>query len=300
MSSIFYTADGQKLNFENFTVEHFSAAKRKSSKHKKGKGVDNAPSTPTPSTPTPSTPTAEIKAEVKSVSSMDLNNGTNKFTLTNDSDNYFRIKDNTGGQLFALGQGGDIYNKANTFMVSTGGDLKLQGGLVINKDRDVLKELDAMKNETHGNGVITITVTFWEAIDVISRGKTFFLKLNDLTDDFDVLKYTGTSGTNFSVKVEFIVKTINEGVNIHYVVVSDDGNRSIVRYPKNQELNYHNNVGWRDQGATAYNHEIKLGNKGTSEDTTHVTIDMYQRGGGFAFIIKGLKNALTNGKVKLL
>jgi len=60
--------------------------------------------------------------------SINLTNNKTKFTLVNDSDNCFRVKDDRGAQVLAINDAGAIYSKGDG-LVLNGNDLSLKGGL---------------------------------------------------------------------------------------------------------------------------------------------------------------------------
>jgi hypothetical protein len=54
------------------------------------------------------------------------------FILQNDTDSYFRLKDNSGGQLLAMGQAGDMWTKGNGLILDSGKNLTIAGSLTTN------------------------------------------------------------------------------------------------------------------------------------------------------------------------
>jgi len=78
---------------------------------------------------------------------INLSNTKTKVSFQNDADNYFRIKDNDGKPLLAIGQGGDIFSKDNNLVLS-GGNLAVKSnitatGAIIN-GRNIIGEIDAI------------------------------------------------------------------------------------------------------------------------------------------------------------
>ena len=65
-----------------------------------------------------------------------LSNNKTKFSLVNDGDDVFRLKDNGGTQLLAINHQGGIWSKDNSLILS-GGNLALTGGLTANGDVNV-------------------------------------------------------------------------------------------------------------------------------------------------------------------
>ena len=53
---------------------------------------------------------------------MSTNNKT-KFSLLNDPDNCFRVKDDRGTQVLAINDGGSIYSKGDGFVLDSSGRL---------------------------------------------------------------------------------------------------------------------------------------------------------------------------------
>ncbi len=155
----------------------------------------------------------------------------------------------------------------------------------------------AFVTEGYGPGVFTFTV--YQAGDGANY-RTRIIKWDQFTDNFDVLNKIGAGGDNVLVRCQFRVKNAKaENTNLAFKVGSDDGNRVIVRYPKQQNSTVDDMKGWKDQGTTFYDYSFTAGPLGSNTDTMDVTIEMYERGGGEAFIIQNLRSAI-DGKFWLL
>jgi len=155
----------------------------------------------------------------------------------------------------------------------------------------------AFVTEGYGPGVFTFTV--YQAGDGANY-RTRIIKWNDFTDNFDVLNKIGVGGDNALVRCQFRVKNARaENTNLAFKVGSDDGNRVIVRYPKQQNSTVDDMKGWKLQGTTFYDYSFTAGPLGSNTDTMDVTIEMYEKEGGESFIIQNLRSAI-DGKFWLL
>ena len=64
---------------------------------------------------------------------INLFNSKTKFSLVNDPDNCFRIKDDRGAQVLAINDGGSIYSKGDGFILS-GNDMTVKGNVSVGAD----------------------------------------------------------------------------------------------------------------------------------------------------------------------
>ena len=96
-----------------------------------------------------------------------LSNNKTKFSLVNDGDDVFRLKDNGGGQLLAINHQGGIWSKDNSLILS-GGNLALTGGLTSNGP--ISSGVNAWNTSRDG-----INRTYYE-----NNGRTFYGSANGI------------------------------------------------------------------------------------------------------------------------
>ena len=144
---------------------------------------------------------------------INLFNSKTKFSLVNDPDNCFRIKDDRGAQVLAINDGGSIYSKGDGFILS-GNDMTVKGSVNVGADL-------FFPNQTTIKGAGRLHMTGEELLYILNKKGVMIGKEWGGTGDLQVQGGLSVSGRNILAELDALKNSVTKPI----VVTSrwDDG-----------------------------------------------------------------------------
>jgi len=129
---------------------------------------------------------------------INLFNSKTKFSLVNDPDNCFRIKDDRGAQVLAINDGGSIYSKGDGFILS-GNDMTVKGNVSVGADL-------TFPNQTTIKGAGRLHMTGEELLYILNKKGVMIGKEWGGTGDLQVQGNLLVQGRNILAELNECVK----------------------------------------------------------------------------------------------
>ena len=214
---------------------------------------------------------------------INLSNSKSKFTLINDPDNCFRIKDDRGAQVLAINDGGSIYSKGDGFILS-GNDLILKGNQSIGGSLTVNGDFKGNWSTDQENG-FKMPYHCWMKVAKTDGGQDPYKLLFENSGKTVLRSPNGFEFRNPQDQVLYRVDRIHgpqlselfriTNQQWKYVLFSSDGNALNCNGNGNFDMTWQNNPEyfWYQRGSRIFNYKYPnkcmtiTGDRGWNRDT---------------------------------